>query len=222
MKFSCFLGGDTHKSWHRPNLKRNRFKFLHLGPTELSVPKLPLLTNPCFREEIGNSDDASSEMSSRQRSLPSLKSDRHPLPKLWASVFLVPKMEQCPKSTMPRPYPEFYLGLLQLWVIQSYPEYLGQIYQANLLWEPVKIWGPKFQRAQKRELGPKKKSNGWRAIFSGWNLPRKIFSTGLRPVWPNTGSIQSICFRLCNGNCPENRFCTITHCLLNEPFSNYT
>ena len=26
---------------HRPNLKRNRFKFLHLGPTELSVPKLP-------------------------------------------------------------------------------------------------------------------------------------------------------------------------------------
>ena len=27
---------------HRPNLKRNRSKFLHLGPSELSVPKMPL------------------------------------------------------------------------------------------------------------------------------------------------------------------------------------
>ena len=114
-------------------LKRNRFQFLHLGPTELSVPKLPFLPNPYYRAEIGNSDDANPEISSRQRSLPSLKSDRHPVPKLWASVFLVPKMGQCPKSTIPRPYPEFYWDVLQLWVIQTYPDNLAQIHQVNLL-----------------------------------------------------------------------------------------
>ena len=47
---------------HRSNLKRNRFKFLHLGPNDVSVPKLPLLPNPYFRAEIGNSDDASPEI----------------------------------------------------------------------------------------------------------------------------------------------------------------
>ena len=96
----------------RPNFKQNRLKFLHLGPSELSVPKMPLVPNPYFRTEIGNSDEASPEISSRQPSLPSFKSDRHPVPKLWAWVFLVLKTGRCPKSTMPRPHPEFYLGLL--------------------------------------------------------------------------------------------------------------
>ena len=170
---------------HRPNLKRNRFKFLHLGPTEVSVPKLPLLPNPYFLEEIGNSDDTSPEISSRQRSLVSLKSDRRPVPKLLASVFLVPKMGQCPKSTMPHPYPEFYWGLLQLWVIQPYPENLGQIHQANL-WEPVEIWGPEFQRAQKRELWRKKKKfNGW-----GKYCPAKIYPINQSIKWGNQKKIN--------------------------------
>ena len=57
---------------------------------------------------------------------------------------------------MPCPYTEFYWVLLYLWGIQPSPENLGQIHLANLMWERVEIWGPKFQRAQKRELGPKK------------------------------------------------------------------
>ena len=48
---------------HKPNLKRNRLKFLNLGPTEQSVPKLPQFPNPYFGTEIGNSDDASPEIS---------------------------------------------------------------------------------------------------------------------------------------------------------------
>ena len=48
---------------HKPNLKRNRFKFLNLGPTAQSVPKLPHFPNPYFGTEIGNSDDASLEIS---------------------------------------------------------------------------------------------------------------------------------------------------------------
>ena len=47
---------------HKPNLKWNRFKFLNLGPTEQSVPKLPHFPNPDFGTEIGNSDDASLEI----------------------------------------------------------------------------------------------------------------------------------------------------------------
>ena len=51
----------NHRS--KPNLKRNRFKFLNLWPTEQSVPKLPHLPNPYFGTEIGNSDCASPEIS---------------------------------------------------------------------------------------------------------------------------------------------------------------
>ena len=40
--------------------------------------------------------------------------------------------------------------------VQPSPENLGQIHLANLMWERVEIWGPQFQWAQKRELGPKK------------------------------------------------------------------
>ena len=66
-------------------------------------------------------------------------------------------MGQYQKTTMPHPYPEFYWGLLQLWGIQPSPENLGKIDQANLLWELVEFLGQKFQRAQKKELGSKKK-----------------------------------------------------------------
>ena len=66
-------------------------------------------------------------------------------------------MGQYQKTTIPHPYPEFYWGLLQLCGIQPSPENLGKIDQANLLWELVEFGGPKFQRAQKKELGPKKK-----------------------------------------------------------------
>ena len=118
---------------HRPNLKRNRFTFLHLGPTELSVPKLLHLPNPYFRREIGNSDDGSPQISSRQQSLPNFKSDQHQVPMLQVSVLLVPKVGQCPKPTMPCPYPEFYLALFYLWGIQPSPENLGQIHLANLM-----------------------------------------------------------------------------------------
>ena len=43
----------TRNHGHKPNLKRNRFKFLNLGPTEQSVPKLPHFPNPYFGAEIG-------------------------------------------------------------------------------------------------------------------------------------------------------------------------
>ena len=48
---------------HKPNLKRNRFKFLKLCPSEQSVPKLPHFPNPYFGTEIWNSDDATPEIS---------------------------------------------------------------------------------------------------------------------------------------------------------------
>ena len=116
--------------------------------------KFSLLQNPYFRAEIGNSDDSSPKISSRQQNLPSLKSDLHPVSKLWASVFLVPKMGQCPKSTMP--ISQILLGAYAAVGEPTVSWNLGQIHQANLLWEPVEIWGPKFQQAQKRELVPKK------------------------------------------------------------------
>ena len=44
----------------------------------------------------------------------------------------------------------------------------------NLMWERVEIWGPKFQRAQKRELGPKK--NQWvEGNISRLKFPQKHF-----------------------------------------------
>ena len=163
-------------------LRRNRFKFLHLELTELSVPKLPHLPNPYFRKEIGNSDDGSPQISSRQQSLPNFKSDQHQVSLLQGSILLVPKMGQFPKPTMPRPYPEFYWSLLYLWGIQPSPENLGQIDLANLMWERVEIWDPKFQRAQKRELEPKKIQWWVEGNISRLNFHRKIFCPGL---WPN-------------------------------------
>ena len=173
------------KHRHRPNLKRNRFKFLHLGPTELPVPKLTFLSNP--RAEIGNSDDASPEILSRQQSLPSFKSDRHPVPKLWASLFLVPKMGQCPKSTMPRQYPEFYWlsnRILKIWAKFTKPTSC----------ESASKFG-----AQKREF------------------TKKHFQQTLVRYNPSFFAYR-ISIYICNRSCPENRFCTITHCLLNQPF----
>ena len=74
---------------YRPNLKRNRLKFLHLGPSELSVPKMSLVPNPYFRTENGTSDDASPEISSRQPSLP--------CPKVMGLGIFGPKNEPLPK-----------------------------------------------------------------------------------------------------------------------------
>ena len=61
-----------------------------------------------------------------------------------------------PKTHYATPISRILLSDLYLWGIQPSPENLGQIHLANLMWERVEIWGPKFQRAQKRELGPKK------------------------------------------------------------------
>ena len=134
IEFPVFQVEIPRNHGHRPNFKRNRFKFLHLELTELSVPKLPHLPNPYFRREIGNSDDGSPQISSRQQSLPNFKSDQHQVSLLQhGSILLVPKMGQCPKPTMPRPYPEFYWALLYLWGIQPSPENLGQIDLANLM-----------------------------------------------------------------------------------------
>ena len=132
LNFPVFQVEIPRNHGHRPNFKRNRFKFLHLELTELSVPKLPHLPNPYFRREIGNSDDGSPQISSRQQSLPNFKSDQHQVSLLQGSILLVPKMGQCPKPTMPRPYPEFYWALLYLWGLQPSPENLGQIDLANL------------------------------------------------------------------------------------------
>ena len=176
---------------HKPNLKGKQSKFLNLGPTEQSVPKLPHLPNPYFGTEIGNSDDASPEISYIWKSLPNFKCHGQTVPKLQGSVLLVPKMGQCQKTTMPHPYPEFYWGLLQLWGIQPSPENFGKIHQADLLWEFLEILGPKFQRA-----GLKKKSNGFIAIWYRRNLRKNFFVAGLRPVWPNTRSDGFVFFPL--------------------------
>ena len=76
---------------------------------------------------------------------------------------------------MPRPYPEFYWALLYLWGIQPSPENLGQIDLANLMWERVEIWDPKFQRAQKRELEPKKNSVVGGGKYIPAEFPQKNF-----------------------------------------------
>ena len=57
--FPVFQVEITRNHGHKPNFKRNRYKFLNLGPTEQSVPKLPHFSNPYIRTEIGNSNDAS-------------------------------------------------------------------------------------------------------------------------------------------------------------------
>ena len=174
MEFSVFQVEIPSNYGHRPNLKWNRFKYLHLGPTKLSVPKLPLLPNPYFLAEIGNWNNASAEISFRQQSLPSLKSDRHPVPKLWASVFLVPKMGQCPKSTMPRPYPDFIEEFYSCgWfnrILKIWPKFTKSISCES----PLKFW------AQKRECGPKKNSMGgniFRLKFIQKNVAKHWFDT---------------------------------------------
>ena len=65
LNFPVFQVEIPRNHGHKPNFKRNRFKFLHLELTELSVPKLPHLPNPYFRREIGNSDDDRYQAESR-------------------------------------------------------------------------------------------------------------------------------------------------------------
>ena len=91
MKISCFSGEDTLKSWAETKFEA---KPVEIAPfrTERTVgPKSGPYPKPYFRAEIGNLDDASQEISSRQVNLPSFKSDGHSVQKLWASVFWVPK-----------------------------------------------------------------------------------------------------------------------------------
>ena len=72
-----------------------------------------------------------------------------------------------------------------------------KIGKANLLWERVEIWAPKFQRAQKRELGPKKKFQvGGGTIHIFFIYRKKNFRPGLRPVFSNTGTTGFVVFFL--------------------------
>ena len=50
LNFPVFQVEIPRNHGHRPNFKRNRFKFLHLELTELSVPKLPPPPKPLFSE----------------------------------------------------------------------------------------------------------------------------------------------------------------------------
>ena len=51
--------------------------------------------------------------------------EQHQVPLLQGSILLVPKMGQCPKPTMPRPYTEFYWALLyqvlKIWAKFTWP-----------------------------------------------------------------------------------------------------
>ena len=87
---------------------------------------------------------------------------------------------------MSHPYPEFYWGLLQLWGIQPSPENLGKIDLANL-----EFGGPKFQRAQKKELGPKKKIQWEEGNMSRLKFVQKHFQPR-----PSAGLVKHRFYRI--------------------------
>ena len=76
--------------------------------------------------------------------------------------------------------PNFIEGFCNLG-IRPNPENLGQIHKADLLLERVEIWGLKFQRAQKRKLGPKKKNLMGGGDHIGEIYPKKNFQAQAAP-----------------------------------------
>ena len=83
------------------------------------------------------------------------------------------------------------ISLLQLWAIQPSPENLGKIDKANLLWELVEFGGPKFQRAQKKELGPKKKIQ-----WEEGNMSRLKFAQKNLQPRPSAGLVNHRFYRI--------------------------
>ena len=139
---------------HGPNFKRNWLKILHLGPSKLSVPKMHLVPNPYFRTEIGNSDDAGPEISSRQPRLPSFKSDRHPVPKLWAWVFWSQKRGNAQNPLCHAHIPNFISAFVAVEAPTESWKF-GPNSPSRSLVRTQRNLGPIFQRAaQKRELEP--------------------------------------------------------------------
>ena len=65
------------------------------------------------------------------------------------------------------------------------------MHQANLSGEPVEISGPKFQRAQKRELGPKKKIQWEEGNMSRLKFAQKNFQPK-----PSAGLVKHRLYRI--------------------------
>ena len=161
IEFSCFPGGDTPKSWHRPNFKRNRFKFLHLELTELSVPKLPHLPNPIFggKLEIRTMVVRRYQAGSRacQISNPTnTRSHCYRAPYFWSQKWGNAQNPLC-HVHIPNFIGRFCTcggsnQVLKIWAKLTWP-----------IWcESVSKFGTQnFKRAQKRDLEPKKRLVAW-------------------------------------------------------------
>ena len=133
IKFSCFIGGDIQKSWAQTKFEAKPVKISPFRTDRTIGPKIAPSPKPLFSGGNWKFGRCQSGDIIQAVELVKFKIRPTPGPKVMGIGILVPKMGQCPKSTMPRPYPEFYWGVLQLWVIQPYPENLGQIHQVNLL-----------------------------------------------------------------------------------------
>ena len=166
---------------HIPNLKRNRFKFFHLGPTELSVPKLPLLPNPYFRAEIGNSDDVSQEISSRQQ-VAKLKIRPTPGPKVMGIGIFGPKNGAMPKIHYATPISRILL------------ECFTAVGDSTVSWKCGPNSPSQSLVRARWNVGPKKENVGLKKIqWVEGNIVRlKFTQKNLAKHW----SIQSIFFRL--------------------------
>ena len=111
MKFSCFSGGEIPSNHgHRRNLKRNRLKLLHLGPRELSGPKMALIPNPLFSDGNWKFGRCQSEDIFQAAKLAKFQIRPTPASKVMGIGILGPKKGAVPKIHYASPINPNFIG----------------------------------------------------------------------------------------------------------------
>ena len=180
---------------HKPNLKRNQFKFLNLGPSEQSVPKLPHFPNPYFGTEIWYSDGASPEISyiyrrACQISNPSdTRFQSYRAPYIWSQKWASTKNPLCHA-----PDPDFIGGFCSCGGSDQILKISQKVIKQISCESASKFGAQKFNGPKKENLGLKKNLNGWRRYSYFFYFRKKNFRPGLRPVFSNTGTIGLMFF----------------------------
>ena len=188
MKFSCLLGGDTQKSWAQTIFEAKPVEIYPFRTERTISPKNAPCPKPLFSDRNWKFGQCQSGDIIQAAELAKFQIRPTSCPKVIGLGIFGPKNRAMPQVHYATPT---FRILFRTFVAVGAPTESCQIHQADLLSERNEIWGPKFQRAQKRELGPKenKLMGAWQYCL-GEIYPKKI-GAGRLPVWPNTRSKQT-------------------------------
>ena len=112
MKLSYFPSGDTPKSWARTKFEAKLVESSPFRTEQTISPKNAPCPKPLFSDRNWKFGRCRSGDIIQAAKVAKFQIRPTSCPKVMGLGIFGPKNGQCPKSTMPRPHPEFYFGLL--------------------------------------------------------------------------------------------------------------